>query len=330
MKAMHDADSIEEAVRSEGLETAIDELREENARIHASFRRDDVSFGDARDMLFRPVVASRAAHAAGLSWACRGAIQVKCLSFATCESQAAYRTLLADHSVWLSGPIPDSPDGTPWLFNRGYKREIEPNDFLAYWHEELATPKDKAVFFSLLEATFFPVEFFSPPPDGMLVPIDEIYLEAGAFGSEWWAEGLYCTMDVSRLLSEGYPIGRHFDLPFDDGGIAHVTVTDMEFDLKPPLCVEPDPDRIFWTTKGWVEGYTCEFEREIEFVSDGLKVEMGLIMAQVPDDVELADRVAYQACPLWEPFREWEVEYKKTWHAAADQAIGDFLFGNKR
>jgi len=60
--------------------------------------------------------------------------------------------------MWVRD-IPDSSDGTPWLFNRGYKREIEPNNFLAYWHEEPDTPEDKAVFFSLLEATFFPVEF---------------------------------------------------------------------------------------------------------------------------------------------------------------------------
>ena len=226
--------------------------------------------------------------------------------------------------MWVRD-IPDSSDGTPWLFNRGYKREIEPNDFLAYRHEELATPEDKAVFFSLLEATFFPVEFFSPPPDGMLVPIDEIYLESGEFGSEWWAEGLYCTLDVSCLLSEGYPIDRYFDLPFDDGGIAHVTVTDMEFDLKPPLCVEPDLDRIFWKTKGWVEGYTCEFVREIEFVSDSLKVGMGFTMAQVPGDVELADRSAYLTSPLWAPFRSWQAEYQRQWHAAADRAMEYFL-----
>ena len=330
MMPMLNEKSIKELVQNEGLEAAIEALRDENARIRSLYRKGDIRLADAEKALFRLTLANRAAHEAGLAWVPRGTAYMKCLSSMTCASQATYRALLADYHAWLSGNIPDSPDGTPWLFNRGYKREIKPNDFLAYWRDEPATSEDKTVFFALLEATFYPVELFSPPPDDMLVPIDEINLEAGAFGGRWWAEGLYCTMDVSCLLSRGNPIGQRFDLAFDDGGIAHITITEMEYDRMPPLCIDPDPDRILWKATGWIEGYTCEFEREIEFVSDGLRVGMGLIMAQVPDDVELADQSAYQTSPMWAPFRNWEAEYKRQWHAAADRAMESFLFSNKR
>ena len=99
----------------------------------------------------------------------------------------------------------------------------------------------------------------------------------------------------------------------------------MEFDLKRPQFDEPDPDRIFWYAIGWVEGYTCAVERKLEFVSDGARVKPGIYLGQAPSDVERADRIAYHMCPLWAPFREWEASHARSWHAAADRAVAEFL-----
>ncbi|MBQ3302716.1 MAG: hypothetical protein IJH04_11360, partial [Eggerthellaceae bacterium] len=166
---------------------------------------------------------------------------------------------------------------------------------------------------------------YEPTPDDMLVPVDEISLEVGAFGNEWWAEHLYCTMDVSDLPSDGGAVGMRVDLPFDDGGVAHMRITEAEHGLMSPLFDEPDPDRIEWEAVGWIEGYTCDVERKIDFVSDNGWVAMGVHLAQVPDAVERADERAYRESPLWASFRSWEVEHWNSWRAAVRSAVERFL-----
>jgi len=303
----------------DGVNALIDELRKENIWIRKQYRSGIRSFEEACNQLFRIDVMSGAISAAGWSLGPNKPSQF------VCATRGQYEALMADYHAWRSGLLCETTPGIPWLYVWAGAKNTSAGFFLEDWCRGPASQSDKDLFFELLDAAFIPVEFFAVPPDGMPTPTVDYKPERQQSGG-FQGSFLTCHMDIAPLLRSDNPIGVHFDLPLIDGGIAHMDIVDVDLGWVGPYSSEPDPTSFNWEAKGWIEGYTSQMPRRLEFKNHYTSVKM-ILMPYDSEAVGAEDRKAFNESPIWKPFWDWFGRKHEVVENAKESSFRAFLEG---